>query len=130
MSYKINFKKELTDEFDHAIDRVTKALKASGFGIMSRIDMHSKIEEKLGKKIPKVTILGACNPSMAYDAYTTNSDVASLLPCNAVVRDIGNGRVSIEMIRPSAMMEILRDKKLEELSFKADTMLEEALRII
>jgi uncharacterized protein (DUF302 family) len=53
-----------------------------------------------------------------------------LLPCNAVVRDIGNGKVSIEMIRPSAMMEILRDKKLEELSFKADTMLEEALRII
>jgi uncharacterized protein (DUF302 family) len=92
--------------------------------------MDSKIEEKLGKKIPKVTILGACNPAMACEAYTSNPDVASLLPCNAVARDVGNGRVSVEIIRPSAMMKILHDKKLADMSYKADGLLEEALRLV
>lgn len=101
MTNQINFKTELSGDFDGLIDRVTSALKGEGFGILTRIDMHTKIEEKIGKKLPKVVILGACNPTMAYEAYTANSDVASLLPCNVVVRDIGAGKVSIEIIKPT-----------------------------
>lgn len=130
MSYKVSFKKELNEEFDYAIDRVSKALRSVGFGVLNRVDMHAKIEAGLGKKIPKLSILGTCNPGMAYEAYRTNTDTASLLACNAVVRDVGNGRVSVELIRPSAVMEILHDTKLDELSFKADGLMEEALRRI
>lgn len=127
MTNQINFKTELSGDFDSLIDRVTSALKGEGFGVLTRIDMHTKIEEKIGKKLPKVVILGACNPTMAYEAYTANSDVASLLPCNVVLRDVGDGKVSIEIIKPSAMMNMLGDKTLDQLAQEADNLLENVI---
>lgn len=123
----INFKREISDSFDHAIERITKALGAEGFGILTRIDMHSKIKEKTGKDIIPTVILGACNPNLAYEAYTANSDVASLLPCNAVVREIAPGRISLELAAPSAMMQILGDARLTELAREADGLIQKAL---
>ncbi len=123
----INFKREIPDTVDHAVERVTKALGAEGFGILTRIDMHSKIKEKTGKEIVPTVILGACNPNLAYEAYTANSDVASLLPCNAVIREIAPGRISVELAAPSGMMRVLGDAKLIELAREADTRIERAL---
>jgi uncharacterized protein (DUF302 family) len=123
----INFKREIQDTLDHAIDRATKALGAEGFGILTRIDMHSKIKEKTGKDIVPTVILGACNPNLAYEAYTANTDVASLLPCNAVVREVAPGKVSVEFAAPSGMMRILGDQKLTDLAKEADTRIERAL---
>ena len=123
----INFKREIADTVDHAIERITKALGAEGFGILTRIDMHSKIKEKTGKVIVPTVILGACNPMLAYEAYTANSDVAGLLPCNAVIREIAPGRISVELTKPTAMMQILGDAGLTELAREADTKIERAL---
>jgi len=124
----INFKREISDSFDSIIERTTKALAAEGFGILTRIDMHSKIKEKTGKDIIPTVILGACNPNLAYEAYTTNSDVASLLPCNAVVREVSPGKVSVEFVKPTAMMQILGDAKLSALAGEADAKIENALK--
>jgi len=123
----INFKREIADTVDHAIERATKALGAEGFGVLTRIDMHSKIKEKTGKEIIPTVILGACNPMLAYEAYTANSDVASLLPCNAVIREIAPGKISLEFVKPTAMMRILGDTGLAELAREADTKIERAL---
>ena len=123
----INFKREIGDSLGGAVERATKALAAEGFGILTRIDMHAKIKEKTGKDIVPTVILGACNPNLAYEAYTADSDVASLLPCNAVVREIAPGRISLEFAAPSAMMRILGDAKLAELAREADARVERAL---
>jgi uncharacterized protein (DUF302 family) len=123
----INFKREIADTVDHAIDRATKALVAEGFGILTRIDMHSKIKEKIGKDIIPTVILGACNPNLAYEAYGANSDVASLLPCNAVIREIAPGKISVEFVKPTSMMKILGDAKLTALAAEADILIERAL---
>lgn len=123
----INFKREIADTMDHAIERATKALGAEGFGILTRIDMHSKIKEKTGKDIIPTVILGACNPNLAYEAYTANSDVASLLPCNAALREIAPGKISMEFVKPTAMMRILGDASLEKLAREADARIERAL---
>lgn len=123
----INFKREIADTLDHAIERATKALAAEGFGILTRIDMHSKIKEKTGKEIVPTVILGACNPNLAYEAYQANSDVASLLPCNAVVREVAPGKISLEFAAPSGMMRILGDEQLTALAREADTRIERAL---
>ena len=123
----INFKREIPDTMDHAIERATKALGAEGFGILTRIDMHSKIKEKTGKDIVPTVILGACNPNLAYEAYIANTDVASLLPCNAVIREIVPGKISVEFAAPSGMMRILGDVKLTELAREADARIERAL---
>ncbi len=123
----INFKREIADTVDRAVDRATKALAAEGFGILTRIDMHSKIKEKTGKDIVPTIILGACNPNLAYEAYSANSDVASLLPCNAVVREVAPGKISLEFAAPSGMMRILGDAKLTELAREADARIQRAL---
>ncbi|WP_435626410.1 DUF302 domain-containing protein [Candidatus Ferrigenium straubiae] len=123
----INFKREISTTMDQAIERITKALGAEGFGILTRIDMHSKIKERTGKDLIPTVILGACNPMLAYEAYTANSDVASLLPCNAVVREVAPGRISLELAKPTAMMQILGDAGLAKLAQEADTKIERAL---
>ena len=123
----INFKREIRDTLDHAVDRATQALAAQGFGILTRIDMHTKIREKTGQEILPTVILGACNPNMAYEAYAMNPDVASLLPCNAVVRELEPGRVSLEFAAPSAMMRALGDQQLVDLARAADARVRHAL---
>ena len=126
----INFKREIADTVDNAIERATRALGAEGFGILTRIDMHSKIKEKTGKDIIPTVILGACNPNLAYEAYTANTDVASLLPCNAVIREVAPGQVSVEFAAPSGMMRVLGDDKLTELAAEADTRILRALAAV
>ena len=123
----INFKREIADTLDNAIERATKALAAEGFGILTRIDMHSKIKEKTGKDIVPTVILGACNPNLAYEAYQANPDVASLLPCNAVIREVAPGKISLEFAAPTGMMRILGDEQLTALAREADTRIERAL---
>lgn len=125
---EINFKREINATVDQAIERATKALGAEGFGILTRIDMHSKIKDKTGKDIIPTVILGACNPNLAYEAYTANSDVASLLPCNAVVREIAPGKISLEFAKPTGMMKMLGDEALVKLAQEADAKIERALK--
>ncbi len=123
----INFKRIINDTLDHTVERATKALAAEGFGVLTRIDMHSKIKEKTGKDVIPTVILGACNPNLAYEAYTANSDVASLLPCNAVIREVTPGKMSLEFIKPTSMMKVLGDAKLTALAAEADIKIERAL---
>jgi len=127
MMSNINFKREISDSLENAIERVTAALGAQGFGILTRIDMHSKIKDKTGKDIIPTVILGACNPNLAYEAYTADSDVASLLPCNAVIREIAPGRLSIEFAKPTGMMKMLANDKLIALAEVADASIATAL---
>jgi len=124
----VNFKREISCSVDQAVERATKALGAEGFGVLTRIDMHSKIKEKTGKDIAPTVILGACNPNLAYEAYIANSDVASLLPCNAVIRETAAGKISLEFVKPTAMMQILGDSKLIKLAQEADAKIARALQ--
>jgi uncharacterized protein (DUF302 family) len=121
----INFKRR--QRLGHLRSNGRSSARGRGFGIMTRIDMHAKIKEKTGKDIVPTVILGACNPNLAYEAYHANPDVASLLPCNAVVREIAPGTISLEYAAPSGMMRILGDAKLTALAAEADTRIRRAL---
>ncbi len=124
----ICLKKEFTGvALDQLIERVTSALKTEGFGVLTRIDLHSKIKEKLGKDLAPAVILGACNPELAFEAYSANPDVASLLPCNAVIREVGKQRYSVELAKPTALMRMVGDDRLVGLAGSADEKLARAL---
>lgn len=71
--------------------------------------------------------MGACNPELAYEAYQVDTDVASLLPCNAVIRELGPQLYSVELARPSFMTEIFGDDQLNRLGEDADSRLHRAL---
>jgi uncharacterized protein (DUF302 family) len=127
MKHELCFKKTVSGNMDEVLEKVTMALKEQGFGILTRIDFDQKIKEKLGKDVPQTVILGACNPKLAYEAFQRNTDVASLLPCNAVVRALGEGRISVELVKPSSLMEVLGDQTLVTLAASADDLLKIAI---
>jgi uncharacterized protein (DUF302 family) len=124
----INLKKQIAGPMEEAIIQVTEALKAEGFGVLTRIDLHTKVKEKIGKDLRPVVILGACNPQLAFDAYKYNSDVASLLPCNAVLRELNDNLISVELAKPSSLMKFLGDEKLVAMAIAADLRLDAALK--
>ena len=99
----MSYDAELAMSFDQAIDRVTAALKAEGFGVISRIDMHTTLKEKIDKEIPPHTILGACNPGLAHKAVSTMPEASLMLPCNVTVQQEGDVIV-IRIVSPEAMM--------------------------
>ena len=66
MSYY--FSKTLGISFDEAVQLVTDALKREGFGILTDIDVKDTLKKKLDVDFPGYRILGACNPSLAYEA--------------------------------------------------------------
>jgi len=105
MSDPIAFEIELRDDYDQAIERVTAALKAEGFGILTRIDVHTTLKEKIGADFRRYAILGACNPPLAHRALSHDAEVGLLLPCNVTVEAAATGRGSIARIAdPKIMM--------------------------
>lgn len=120
--------KELSLPVDTAIEKVTMALKDIGFGILTRIDFDQKIQEKLGEKITKTVILGACNPKLAYEAFQQTTDVALLIPCNVVVRETSPGQCIVEAMRPSQMLSFLPQVKASETMRTAERDLEKTIQ--
>lgn len=76
---------------EEAIERVTDALAAEGFGVLSRIDVHDKFRQKLDVEFRPYTILGACSPEFAHVALDTAPEIGLLLPCNVTVEQDGEG---------------------------------------
>ena len=115
--------KETAGTVDQVCEIITAAIKPIGFGILTRIDFDQKMKEKLGETIPKTVILGACNPKLAFEAFQQTTDVALLVPCNIVVRELGPNRVMVEAMRPTQMLSFLKDIEKSEAVFAMENSL-------
>lgn len=89
-----------------AIEKVSAALKAQGFGILTRIDAHVTFREKLGASFRPYTILGACNPDLAHRALSHDPKVGLLLPCNVTVESAEAGGSIVRIANPETMAEM------------------------
>ena len=111
MSYYLG--KMLRMPFADAVARTTEALKKEGFGIITQIDVKETLKAKIGVDFPAYQILGACNPSLAYEALKLESKVGTMLPCNVVVRDAGGGNTEVAAIDPVASMQAIDNPELK-----------------
>ncbi len=86
--------KALRMPFDRAIERVTAALKEEGFGVLTDIDVRATMKAKL----------------------QAEDKIGTMLPCNVIVQDLGDGRVEVAAIDPVGTMERIGNPKLSELA--------------
>jgi len=107
------FSKMLEASFDEAIQKTTEALKTEGFGVISDIDIRAKLNEKLGVEFKKYRILGACNPGYAYKALQMEERIGTMLPCNVIVIEQGEGKVEVAAVNPVASMMAISNPALE-----------------
>ena len=106
--------KMLAMSFDAALARTVDALKEEGFGIITEIDIKQTLKAKIGVDFPNYRILGACNPALAYEALKLENKVGTMLPCNVVVRDAGDGQTEVAAIDPVASMEAIDNPALKQ----------------
>jgi uncharacterized protein (DUF302 family) len=92
--------------FDDARRRIEAALKEEGFGVLTEIDVKSTLKAKQNAEFPNYVILGACNPTLAHQALSTDPGVGLLLPCNVVVRQEEGGDTIVSILDPEAMLKV------------------------
>jgi uncharacterized protein (DUF302 family) len=96
----VGMRRETKLGFDEAISRVTEALQAEGFGVLTQIDVKETLKKKLGVDFRKYRILGACNPPLAHRALSAVLEVGVMLPCNVVVYESDAGKATLVAIDP------------------------------
>ncbi|GAB4330979.1 MAG: DUF302 domain-containing protein [Leptolyngbyaceae cyanobacterium] len=109
MSY--HFSKVLSLSFDEAVARATEKLKEQGFGVLTEIDVQATMKKKLDVEMPKYLILGACNPSFAYQALQLEDKIGTMLPCNVIVQQKPEG-VEVSAVDPVASMQAISNPNL------------------
>ncbi len=112
MSYY--FAKTLKAGFDETVRRTVDALKSEGFGIITEIDIKDTFKKKINADFRDYRILGACNPKLAHEALQIEDKVGTMLPCNVVIQDAGDGKVEVAAIDPVASMRAIENPRLSQ----------------
>jgi len=118
---------EVALAYDEAVARVTDALKAEGFGVLTTIDVKGTLKQKLDLEFRKYVILGACNPHLASRALAAELEIGLLLPCNVIVYELEPGRSAVSAMAPLPAMGIVGNPTLKDVAAEADAKLRRAL---
>jgi len=109
---KYYFTTILNTDFDTAVSNVTEALKSVGFGVLSEINIHDKLKEKLNVDFRKYRVLGACNPAFAYKALQAEDKIGTMLPCNVIVQEHEPNKIEVTAVDPVASMYAIENESL------------------
>jgi uncharacterized protein (DUF302 family) len=127
MTSNYGFGKTMACGFEEAVQRVTTALQAEGFGILSDIDVAATLKKKLNADMPAYRILGACNPELAQRAIQAEPSIGLLLPCNVLVRQLADDMVSVEFMDTDAVLELVDKAEIATLAGEVRQRLERVM---
>ena len=113
--------------FDEVLDRVKTEFAAVGFGTLTEIDLQQTLHDKICKDMERYVIVGACNPRLASAALDAEPLIGVLLPCNVIVRQLGD-RVAVDAMDPGLMAAMTGDEALEPIAGEARELVNQALQ--
>jgi uncharacterized protein (DUF302 family) len=87
--------KRSTMSFEDAVAAARQALKRHQLAILAEIDLGEALRRELGVGSRPYLIFSACSPRLAHRAIELDSEIGSILLCNVVVHEHGDGRVEI-----------------------------------
>jgi uncharacterized protein (DUF302 family) len=124
------FSKTINTDFDNAIEKVTEALKAEGFGILTEIDLKATLKKKLDVDFYNYKILGACNPPFAYNALLAEDKIGTMLPCNVIVQEKLPGQVEVSAVDPAASMKAIENDELHDIAIEIRARLQKVIALL
>jgi uncharacterized protein (DUF302 family) len=114
--------------YEQAVERTSEELKKEGFGVLTTIDVKQTMKQKLDREFRKYTILGACNPPLAYRALEAELEIGLLLPCNVIVYETGPAASVVSAIAPILAMGMVGgNPSLKDVAREAEARLRRAL---
>ena len=124
---KYYIRKKIAATFEQAIDRVKESLEIEGFGVLSEINMHQKLKEKLDVDFRRYTIIGACNAAYAYKALQHEDKIGTMLPCNVVVQEVKKNMIEVAAVDPIASMMAIENPDLAKIAAEIKVKLERVI---
>ena len=112
---------------EDAVAQTRAALQQEGFGVLTEIDVQATLKKKLDVDFKKYVILGACNPSLAWQGFQAEPDIGLLLPCNVIVYEDQPTQTRVAILDPIVQLGITGRRDLAPLAREARTRLERAL---
>jgi uncharacterized protein (DUF302 family) len=109
---------------------VTEALKAVGFGVLTRIDVADTLKKKIDLDRRPYVILGACNPKYAAHAIEHEIEIGLLLPCNVIIYEDEQGQTMVSAIEPLRMFELIGRDDLRDVAGEVKALLQKAIDTI
>jgi uncharacterized protein (DUF302 family) len=120
---QVGLQAHLEVPYEKAIQQVTSALKAEGFGVLTEIDVKATLKQKLDIDFKRYVILGACNPPLAHQALQAEPEIGLLLPCNVIVYEVEGGSF-VSIVDPLSMLGIVDNPALVPVADEARSRLE------
>jgi len=125
------FKKTVSLPIEEADQRLREELKKEGFGVLTEIDVKATLKEKLDVDFRPYKILGACNPPLAHQALTQETDIGLLLPCNVIVYQGDEAGTSVVgVLDPSVQLGITGRSDIEPLAADVRARMERVLEAL
>lgn len=110
------YSKTLDYALDEAEARVREELENEGFGVLTEIDVKATLKKKLDADFRPYKILGACNPPAAHKALEAEDKIGTMLPCNVIVQETGEGRTEIAAVDPVVSMQAVDNEALRPIA--------------
>lgn len=125
---RYGFSADVPVGYDRAVALTREALAASGFGVLTEIDVKATLKKKLDADFRPYVILGACNPQVAHRALSGELPIGLLLPCNVVVYagDAPDTSV-VAVLDPVVQLGVTGRNDLEPLAKEVRGLLQQAL---